>query len=157
LSVYNAPAYSPTGKVIELPIKREEAMRGRLRATSPDGSDVIIDLQRGSSIRNGDFFGPSEEGVYYQVTYEPEKVLKISLRSDAANIENALRLGYSLGNYHLEILFEGESVYLPLTIGLEKVQNIVRRTGLPVHEEILEKVISTDVSGYFEGEGDEHR
>ena len=146
------------GEVVEVKAKREDARRGRLRAETTDGEDLIIDLPRGAAINDNDVFGPSQKGRYYRISIEPEPVVKVSLRkSDAVkDIENALRLGYSLGNHHLEVLVEGDAAYVPVTIAEEKIREILRRSGLPLQVETQQRAISAAASGYYAGEEEEH-
>ncbi|MDD1674602.1 MAG: hypothetical protein LUQ13_03055 [Methanomicrobiales archaeon] len=142
----------------DLAIPREAAMRGRVRVTAPDGEEVIIDLPRGERIYDGDEFGPSGKGTYFRASILPERVAKVSFRgSDTAVVEHALQLGYYLGNRHLEVLVEGNTVFLPLTLGADKIEGMVRRTGLPVDVTMEDKVISPAASGYFGGEEEDEQ
>lgn len=145
------------GQIIDVKAKREDAKRGRLRAIASDGEDLIIDLPRGAIINDGDIFGPSRKEHYYRVIIEPEPVIKVTLRKSETgkDLENALRLGYSLGNHHLEVLVEGDVAYVPLTISEETIREILRRTALPVNVETQQRVISTTASGYYAGEEEE--
>jgi urease accessory protein len=138
--------------VTEVPINREEAMRGRLRAKASDGEEIIIDLPRGVAVNDGDVFGPSINGAYYRARIEPEKVLKVELQEGASTVENALKLGYELGGHHLEILVDGGEIFVPLNLPPDKIDQLLHRTQLPVKTEIVTRVISPDASGYFAGE-----
>jgi urease accessory protein UreE len=144
-------------KLVEVKVKRQDAMRGRLRTVAPDGEDLIIDLPRGKVINDGDFFGPSSTGSYYKMLIEPELVVKVTLKnSDSpSHLENALKLGYNLGNRHLEVLIEDGVVYVPVTIGEEKVKKILETMNLPIRYESVQKVISTTAVGYHAGEEEE--
>ena len=144
-------------EIIEIKVKREDARRGRVRTKAPDGEDLIIDLSRGETINEGEIFGPSEKGHYYKTLIEPEPVLKVALEKFGAtkDVENALRLGYSLGNHHLEVLVDGDAAYVPVTIAEEKIREILKRTVLPVKVEMQQRVISASASGYYAGEEEE--
>jgi urease accessory protein len=147
-----------SAETIEVKAKREDARRGRLRTRTSDGEDLIIDLPRGAAINDKDVFGPSGKGRYYRISIEPEPVVKVSLKESVAekDLENALRLGYSLGNHHLEVLVEGDAAYVPVTIAEEKIREILRRSGLPLQVETQQRVISAAASGYYAGEEEEH-
>ena len=108
----------------EVTANRQDAMRGRVRTKLSDGEDLIINLPRGQSIGQGDVFGPSEKGNYYKILIEPELVMKVTLNKPQSNdiIEKAVKLGYNLGNRHLEVLIEDDAVFVPITIGEEKSQ-----------------------------------
>ncbi len=143
------------GPLLDVSVKRSDAARGRVRARASDGEDLVIDLPRGSPIRNGDTFGPSPKGTFYRIFIEPEQVLKITSMKGELPVGEAVRLGYVLGNHHLEVLIEKDSVYLPLTLGEEKLSRIVSRSGVPVRTQLVTRVISPGEPGYFEGEEEE--
>ena len=143
-------------KLVEVKIKRQDAMRGRLRTVAPDGEDLIIDLPRGQVINEGDVFGPSAAGLYYKTLVEPELVVKVALKNDnEKSLEKAIQLGYNLGNRHLEVLIEDGLVYVPVTIGEEKVKKILETMNLPIKYESVRKVILPTASGYHAGEEEE--
>jgi urease accessory protein UreE len=145
------------GKLLEVKVKRQDAMRGRLRTVASDGEDLIIDLPRGEVINEGDVFGPSANGSYYKTLIEPELVVKVALEDayDLNSLEKAIQLGYNLGNRHLEVLIEDGIVYVPVTIGEEKVKRILEVMNLPIKYETVQKVILPTASGYHTGEEDE--
>jgi len=133
---------------------RQDAMRGRVRTKLSDAEDLVINLPRGQPIRQGDVFGPSEKGDYYKILIEPELVIKVTIdntRSDDA-IEKAAKLGYNLGNRHLEVLIEDNAVFVPVTIGEEKVRKILASMKLPIKFESVQKIISVSSAGYHGGE-----
>ncbi len=70
-------------------------------------------------------------------------------------IEKAVKLGYNLGNRHLEVLMEDDVVFVPVTIGEEKVRKIIASMKLPITVEAVQKVISMSSSGYHAGEEEE--
>ena len=142
-------------KLLEVKVKRQDAMRGRLRTVAPDGEDLIIDLPRGKVIREGDVFGPSATGSYYKTMIEPELVVKVSLEDPDNKLEKAIQLGYNLGNRHLEVLIEDGVVYVPVTIGEDKVKRILEAMNLPIKYESVQKVILPNAAGYHAGEEEE--
>jgi urease accessory protein UreE len=153
MSVFEATVNPSGGKIAEIGIKRTEAMRGRLRARAPDGEDLVVDLPRGQVIRDGDTFGPSAHGTFYRAKIEPEPVLMVTINKPGdGKIEDALRLGYTLGNHHLEVLMEGGYVYVPAVIGAEKIEKIIGKAGVDVATKVIDKVISPGMPGYFAGE-----
>ena len=141
----------------EVIANRQDAMRGRVRTKLSDGEDLIINLPRGQPIGQGDVFGPSEKGIYYKILIEPELVIKVTLDQSQGQdvIEKAVKLGYNLGNRHLEVLMEDDAVFVPVTIGEEKVRKIIASMKLPITVEAVQKVISTSSSGYHAGEEEE--
>jgi urease accessory protein UreE len=145
-------------KIKEVTTNRQDAMRGRVRTKLTDGEDLIINLPRGQSIMQGDIFGPSEKGdYYYKILIEPELVIKVTLDESQSNdlIEKAVKLGYNLGNRHLEVLMEDNAVFVPVTIGEEKVRKILESMKLPISFEPVQKVISMSSTGYHAGEEEE--
>lgn len=146
-------------KTEEVTANRQDAMRGRLRTKSKNGEDLIIDLPRGKTINEGDIFGPSEKGVYYKIRIEPEPVIKVTLdKMQTVNpTEGAMRLGYNLGNRHLEVLIEDNAIFVPVTLGEEKVRKMLESMKLPIKFETIKKVISTSSPAYHPGEQEEEQ
>jgi len=153
MSVFDATTNPAKGKIVEVGIKRTDAMRGRLRIKAPDGEDLIVDLPRGMVMHDGDIFGPSAQGTYYRTKIEQEPVLRVTLKKTGDGmIEDALRLGYTLGNHHLEVLFDAGHAYVPAVIGTDKIERIIGKSGADVATEAIQRVISPGASGYFAGE-----
>lgn len=153
MSVFEATVNPADGRIVEIGIKRTEAMRGRLKATAPDGEDLVVDLPRGLMIHDGDTFGPSKKGTYYRIRIEQEPVLMVTVKKTGeGRIEDALRLGYTLGNHHLEVLMDGGKVYVPAVIGADKIERILGKAGVDVETKVINRVISPGISGYFAGE-----
>ena len=71
------------------------------------------------------------------------------------SLENAIKLGYNLGNRHLEVLIEDDTVFVPVTLGEEKVRKMLESMKLPIRFETVQKVISTSSAGYHPGEQEE--
>ena len=141
-------------KINEVTANRQDAMRGRVRTKLSDSEDLVINLPRGQPIRQGDIFGPSEKGDYYKILIEPELVIKVTLDNTLSDdaIEKAAKLGYNLGNRHLEVLIEDNALFVPVTIGEEKVRKILESMKLPIKFESVQKVISMSSAGYHGGE-----
>lgn len=144
-------------KTEEVTANRQDAMRGRLRTKSMNGEDLIINLPRGKAISEGDVFGPSEKGLYYKIRIKPEPVIKVTLdKMQTVNpTEEAIKLGYNLGNRHLEVLIEDDTVFVPVTLGEEKVRKMLESMKLPIRFETVKKVISTSSPAYHPGEQEE--
>ncbi len=144
-------------KTIEVPANRLDAARGRVRTKIGTGEDLIINLPRGQTIEQGEVFGPSEKGDYFRIMIKPERVIKVTLDKSKTNdlLKEALRLGYNLGNRHLEVLIEDDSAYVPVTIGEEKVKKMLISMKLPIKYESIQKIISMTSSGYHAGEEEE--
>ncbi len=142
--------------VKEVTTNRQDAMRGRIRTKLNDGEDLIINLPRGETILQGDIFGPSEKGEYFKILIEPERVIKVNLNApDTTLLEQAIKLGYNLGNRHLEVLIENNDVYVPVTLGEEKITKILQSMKLPIKFEPTQKIITMSAAGYHGGEEDE--
>jgi len=141
-------------KTEEVFVNRQDAMRGRLRTTSMTGEDLIISLPRGKAICDGDVFGPSEKGFYYKIRIESEPVIKVTLDEvqSVNSTEDAIRLGYNLGNRHLEVLIEDNAAFVPVTLGEAKIRKMLESMKLPIKFKTVKKVISASSSGYHPGE-----
>lgn len=156
MTVFEKKAAAIPDQITTIEIRREDAMRGRARLYASGNKEIVIDLPRMEPILDGDIFGPSNDGTYYRVSILPERVMRVAFKNEDNHlIEHALKLGYNLGNRHLEALVEDNTVYLPLLLGKEKIERILRKTTLPIDLEVVDKVISPGASGYFAGEEEE--
>lgn len=134
-------------------VGRSEAIKGRLRIRSKEtGEEIAIDLPRGQALRSGFVFGPSAEGRFYKIEIGPERVVKVTVTTDRSDLNSRIKLGYHIGNHHLEALIEGESAYLPVTIGEDKVKEIMRRSDLSLRIDTEERVLAWYSQDYFPGE-----
>ncbi len=141
------------GKLFTLKVERSDAIKGRLRIHSEEtGEEVAIDLPRGQNLRNGSVFGPSEEGRFYKIEISPERLVKVTVTTDRGDLNSRIKLGYHIGNHHLEALIDGENAYLPVTIGEDKVKEILRRSQLPLRIDTEERVLAWYSQNYFPGE-----
>lgn len=142
------------GNIRQVTANRQDAMRGRIRTKLDDGEDLIINLSRGETILHGDLFGPSQKGDYYRILIQPENVIKVNIDATKADnpLSQAIKLGYNLGNRHLEVLIEDTDVYVPVTIGEEKVKKMLESMKLPIKLESTQKIISMASVGYHAGE-----
>ncbi len=154
---FESVASNINGELIKVNVKRQDTMRGRLRVTTIDGEDLMIEFPRGRIINDGDVFGPSPRNKYYVIKVDPEIVIKawIENKNNIADIENNIKLGYNLGNHHLEVLIEGQYAYITTGIGVEKVKAILGRLNIPLKTEVVKKIISTTATGYYAGEEEE--
>jgi urease accessory protein len=140
-------------KLFALKVERSDAIKGRLRIHSNEtGEEVAIDLPRGQALRNGFVFGPSVQGRFYRIEISPERVVRVTVTTDKGDLNSRIKLGYHIGNHHLEALIDGENTYLPVTIGEEKVREILRRSDLPLKIDTEERVLAWYSQNYFPGE-----
>jgi urease accessory protein UreE len=141
------------GKPFTLKVERSDAIKGRLRIQSKEtGEEVAFDLPRGQALRNGSIFGPSTQGRFYKIEISPERVVKVTVTTDKGDLNSRMKLGYYIGNHHLEALIDGENAYLPVTIGEDKVKEILRRSHLPLRIDTEERVLAWYSQNYFPGE-----
>jgi urease accessory protein len=141
------------GKPFTLKVERSDAIKGRLRIQSKEtGEEVAFDLPRGQALRNGSIFGPSTQGRFYKIEISPERVVRVTVTTDKGDLNSRIKLGYHIGNHHLEALIDGENTYLPVTIGEEKVREILRRSDLPLKIDTEERVLAWCSQNYFPGE-----
>ncbi len=157
LTVFEKPVEDPRiEKTLALKVDRNDAMKGRLRTRSQiTNEDIAIDLPRGEMVADGSVFGPSPGGYYYRVEIIPEKVVRVNIATGREDLDSRIKLGYHIGNHHLEVLIEDDSTYIPATIGEDKIKDILRKSELPLKIETEERVLSYQSSNYFAGEDSE--
>ena len=153
-SIFEKPTNGSKDQVaFAVKIDRSEAMKGRLRTRSLDtDEDIVIDLPRGQVVSNGSVFGPSEGGHYYKIEIAPERVVRVSIERNKEDLSNWIKLGYHIGNHHLEAMIEGDSAYIPATIGEDKIKDILRKSYLSLSIEPEERILGYESGSYFAGE-----
>ncbi len=97
-------------------VSRHESAKTRMRKVGDKGTDVLITLPKGVSLRDGDVLLLRPDRMLV-VERERENVALISLKDtheENEMVELALRIGHSLGNLHRPIIVRGLEVYLPI-------------------------------------------
>src|SRR3989442_13451044 len=99
---------------IRLP--RRDAAKNRLRVTSQRGTDVLIDVPRGTTLKHGDVLLLGEDEI---LTVEglPEETMIVTLSPHEdwrERVETAARIGYMLGIKHIPLLPEGNETVIAI-------------------------------------------
>jgi urease accessory protein len=95
-----APAGSFPAASATITLDFDRRYRRRLRVTTDDGTEILLDLPEAIHIRDGDALA-LEDGRYIAVTAAPEALLEIR----AENADTLARLAWHLGNRHLSAQF----------------------------------------------------
>lgn len=110
-------------RVDRVNITSSDAGKSRLRASTEEGTDVGIELERGSYLRDGSIL--HDDGARIIVVERTlEKVIRINLDSTldrAETIRQALRVGHTLGNQHVPVEVDGLDIRVPVTTSEEIV------------------------------------
>ena len=119
-------------RVERLLVTSGDASKRRLRGRTDDGSDVAIDLPRGSYVDDGAVLIDDGERIVVAVR-EPEPAAVIHLASSlghAALIQHAALVGHAFGNQHVPIeVIEGE-IRIPITTSREIAAATLERLEL---------------------------
>ncbi len=115
-----------------LTVGSEEAARRRLRRATREGTDVAIDVPRGSFLRQGAVLDDDGERVIL-VERRPEPALVIRL--DAALpagelVEQAARVGHWAGNQHLLVEASGHELRVRVATTPELMLDSARELAL---------------------------
>lgn len=97
-------------------ITRLESQRVRMRKTTNKGTDVGIDLPKGTKLRHGDVV-LQENDKMIVVEIEPEDVLHVKVKENIPHhhaVEVPIRLGHTIGNLHRPLKLDHDSVYFPI-------------------------------------------
>lgn len=131
------------GRVRErLPVASYDAAKRRLRGRTDAGTDVAVDLPRGSYLRHGAVIADDGRRVVV-VDRVPEQALVVRLAAGLpreALIEAAARIGHALGNRHVPLEVAGGELRAPITTSPELAVASVRALGLPGVEARVELV-----------------
>jgi urease accessory protein len=91
-----------------LSLTAEERTRSRHHFSTEDGTNIYLQLPRGTTLQEGDFLTTEERDIFIKVTAKSEPVLTVT-SDDSINL---LRAAYHLGNRHVSL--EITSTYLRL-------------------------------------------
>jgi urease accessory protein len=120
-------------RVEHLPVTSGDAGKRRLRAVTDGGTDVAVDLPRGSYLRDGAVLADDGARVI-AVERVPEGAIVIRLDpavGTAELIAAAARIGHAFGNQHVPVEVEDGEIRAPVTTSREVAEQSVRSLGLP--------------------------
>lgn len=120
-----------TGMVNFLNVSRREARLGRLRKKTDAGEDIIIDLPRGSFLRDGDVVWLDQDKMVV-VRVETEELMVVYIKPEGSieeQIEAAVKVGHALGNQHLPVSINHRIVKIPIETTREVVAASVSHIG----------------------------
>jgi urease accessory protein len=121
------PRYA--GRLIErLVVASSDAAKRRLRAVGDGGTDVAVDLPRGSYLRHGAVLADDGERVI-AVERAPEEAIVIRLdprREPRELVACATRIGHAFGNQHVPVEVEDGEIRAPVTTSREIAEQTVR-------------------------------
>jgi urease accessory protein len=116
------PARLRGARVDVLTLNAAQAQRTRLRKRTAGGTDVIIALERGAGLRDGDVLSwdeASQTAIVVRVDLPDVMVLDLSalLGGPAETLlARSVELGHALGNQHWPAVVKGGRVYVPVTV-----------------------------------------
>ena len=119
-------------RVERLCVTAADAAKPRLRVSTDAGTDIAIQLERGSYLREGAVLHDDGECIIV-VERAPENTMLIRLdptldRTEA--IRQALRLGHAFGNQHVPVELDGAEIRVPVTTSEEIMRATVAGLGL---------------------------
>jgi urease accessory protein len=121
------------GRAIErLPVACTDASKRRLRASTDAGTDVAVDLERGSYLRDGAVLADDGERIVV-VERRPEEAMIVRFPAALEGqslLAQAVRLGHAFGNQHVPLEIEDGRVLVPITTSPELAGETVHSLGL---------------------------
>jgi urease accessory protein len=104
------------GKMETVTFGRMESERTRIRKVSNKGTDLVLILNEGSLIKDGDvLFLTQEKMIVIQILPEPVAIIqinKILIRDQM--IRTSVTIGHVLGNLHRPLKIEGDTITFPI-------------------------------------------
>jgi len=119
-------------RVERLSVAWSEASKRMLRRDTDAGTDVAIDLPRGTYLPDAAVLFDDGERIVV-VERRPEQALVVGFDPALPAtklIEQAVRLGHAFGNQHVPLDVEGREVRIPLTTSEAVARGTVERLGL---------------------------
>jgi urease accessory protein len=149
-------------RVEPLLVDSVEASKGRLRRTAEGGTDIAIDLGRGSYLAEGAVLLDDGERIVV-VRRRPERALIVHLDAAAgkeALVRAAVLLGHAIGNQHVPVEIDGLELRVPLTTSEAVARATVDRLGLSVVRiEVADVALGLDrplAAGHSHASADAH-
>jgi urease accessory protein len=108
-------------RVDHLWLSSAEAAKRILRRSTDAGTDVAIDLPRGSYLSEGAVLADDGERIVV-VARAPEPALVVTFSSEldrVALVEAAARIGLAFGNQHVPVEIAGDALRIPITTSAE--------------------------------------
>lgn len=123
-----------SGRTVErLPIHSSEAAKARMRRRTDAGTDVAIELPRGTYLQHGAVLADDGKRIVV-VERTPEEAAVVSF-SPALDREEllgaAVSLGHAFGNQHVPLDVAAGEVRVPVTTSREVVLATIRSLDLP--------------------------
>jgi urease accessory protein len=114
----------PTDRLL---LTAEERMRTRHPFTTESGVDVYLQIDRGTSLRQGDRLQSADESLVVEVVAKPELVIEATTDRSLALLEAA----YHLGNRHVSLEISTTHLYL---LPDPVLQDLLIQRGLTVSD-----------------------
>lgn len=131
VQVFTQRLLSPHGPAnVRLSLTAEERTRSRHRYTVDDGTEVYLELPRGTVLKGGDYLGAEDHAQVLQVLAKPEAVMTVKAQTGF----DLLRAAYHLGNRHVPL--EVAADYLRLSPD-PVLAHMLEHLGLQVISETL--------------------
>jgi urease accessory protein len=118
-------------------VGRADAQKSRLKTKTSEGTDVVISLDRGTRLRDGDVLhwdGRSRTAVVARVDLGQVMVIDLSglaARPVSEALSEGVALGHALGNQHWPAVVRGLKVYVPLAIAREVMTSMMKTHDFP--------------------------
>lgn len=125
------------GLVETISVSRLESARVRMRKVSNNGTDVVLTLPPGTTLRDGDVVALTEDKMIV-VQREPESLAAIELKEDShvdELVELAVVVGHKIGNLHRPLMLEGHTIFFPIQADSEL--ETFNRLFAPMREHLI--------------------
>ncbi len=130
------------GRIVErLTVTSDEATKRRLRRTTDGGTDVAVDLPRGSFLAHGAVLHEDAARIIV-IERTPERALVIRFdpaAPAAALLRSALLIGHAFGNQHTPLEIRDDAVVVPLTTSESVARTTVDMLSLDTVEVSIEE------------------
>jgi len=125
------PGYA--GRCVErLAVASDEASKRRLRRSTDAGTDVAVDLPRGSYLgHDAVLHDDGQRIIVVERMAEPTLVIRFDPGLPVPTlVRNAVLLGHAFGNQHAPLDIDGCSIHVPLTTSESVARATVAALGL---------------------------
>lgn len=133
-----------------LRLPRGDLQKHRMRREADTGADIVISLETGEHLRDGDVMVDGDDAVV--VEQLPELVIAVRPEG-AASPRSLILIGHAIGNLHRPVSIRGDTIYLPAQAEseaalFEDMLGHAGRVGISMSSMVFKPDPKADISGH---------
>lgn len=142
--------------IATLQLDEWERQKPRLRRRTSDGAEIGINLNRGTTLQDGDILEWSEaarRAVVVKVRAKEVMHIRLEPAEPLVMVERALKLGHVLGNQHWPAIVRRTSIYVPLHVNQQVMASVLGTHKIPG---VVYEFVPGEGLAFAQGSGEHH-